>query len=135
MRGPRTAMKSGPCSPQLEKALAQKRRPNIGINQSINKNKNKNTHGRSSRPWGQPRGRDPSCRGARVQLVLAAWDCLRFSTESSASRETPQSRANQKLVTQAEEDVATSPGVWSKAPPRRALGLAPHNWQGLGWEL
>ena len=27
-RGPRTAMKSGPRLPQLEKALAQKRRPN-----------------------------------------------------------------------------------------------------------
>ena len=31
-RGPRTAMKSGPCLPQLEKALAQKRRPNTPIN-------------------------------------------------------------------------------------------------------
>ena len=30
-------MKSGPCSPQLEKALAQKWRPSITINQSINK--------------------------------------------------------------------------------------------------
>ena len=29
-------MKSGPRLPQLEKALAQKRRPNIAINQSIN---------------------------------------------------------------------------------------------------
>ena len=28
MRGPRTVMKSGPRLPQLEKALAQKRRPN-----------------------------------------------------------------------------------------------------------
>ena len=28
VRGPRDAMKSGPRSPQLEKALAQKRRPN-----------------------------------------------------------------------------------------------------------
>ena len=28
VRGPRTAMKSGPSSLQLEKALAQKRRPN-----------------------------------------------------------------------------------------------------------
>ena len=36
VRGPRTAMKSGPRLPQLEKALAQKRRPNIAINQSIN---------------------------------------------------------------------------------------------------
>ena len=36
MRGPRTAMKSGPRLPQLEKALAQKRRPNIAINQPIN---------------------------------------------------------------------------------------------------
>ena len=37
MRGSRTAMKSGPRLQQLEKALAQKRRPNIAINQSINK--------------------------------------------------------------------------------------------------
>ena len=36
VRGPRTAMKSGPCSPQLEKALAQKRRPNTAINKLIN---------------------------------------------------------------------------------------------------
>ena len=32
VRGPRTAMKSGPRSLQLEKALAQKRRPNTVIN-------------------------------------------------------------------------------------------------------
>ena len=32
VRGPRTAMKSGLCSPQLEKALAQKRRPNTAKN-------------------------------------------------------------------------------------------------------
>ena len=32
VRGPGTAMKSGPHLPQLEKALAQKRRPNIAIN-------------------------------------------------------------------------------------------------------
>ena len=32
MRGPRTAVKSGPCLPQLEKALAQKRRPNTAKN-------------------------------------------------------------------------------------------------------
>ena len=36
VRGPRTAMKSGPRLPQLEKALAQKLRPNMAINQSIN---------------------------------------------------------------------------------------------------
>ena len=36
MRGPRTAMKSGPRLPQLEKALAEKRRPNTAINK-INK--------------------------------------------------------------------------------------------------
>ena len=36
MRGLRTAMKSGPRLPQLEKALAQKRRPNTAINK-INK--------------------------------------------------------------------------------------------------
>ena len=32
VRGPRTAMKSGPRLPQLEEALAQKRRPNTAIN-------------------------------------------------------------------------------------------------------
>ena len=36
VRGPRTAMKSGPRLPELEKALAQKRRPNTAINK-INK--------------------------------------------------------------------------------------------------
>ena len=35
VRGPRTAMKSGPRLPQLEKALAQKRRPNTAINKKI----------------------------------------------------------------------------------------------------
>ena len=37
VRGPRTAMKSGPRLPQLEKALTQKRRPNTAINKYINK--------------------------------------------------------------------------------------------------
>ena len=32
VRGPRTVMKSGPRLPQLEKALAQKQRPNTAIN-------------------------------------------------------------------------------------------------------
>ena len=36
LRGPRTVMKSGPHSPQLEKALAQKRRPNTAKNKLIN---------------------------------------------------------------------------------------------------
>ena len=39
VRGPRTAMKSGPRLPQLEKALAQKRRPNTAINKKIKINK------------------------------------------------------------------------------------------------
>ena len=37
VRGPRTAMKSGPRLPQLEKALAQKRRPNTAKNKKIKK--------------------------------------------------------------------------------------------------
>ena len=32
VRGPRTAMRSGPRSPQLEGALAQRRRPNTAKN-------------------------------------------------------------------------------------------------------
>ena len=38
MRGPRTAMKSSPHLPQLEKALAQKRRPNTAIKKKKKKN-------------------------------------------------------------------------------------------------
>ena len=34
VRGPCTAMKSGPCLPQLETALAQKRRPNTAKNKN-----------------------------------------------------------------------------------------------------
>ena len=41
VRGPRTAMKRGPRLPQLEKALAQKRRPNTPKNKLINKKKKK----------------------------------------------------------------------------------------------
>ena len=37
VRGLRTAMKSGPHLPQLEKALAQKQRPNTPKNKLINK--------------------------------------------------------------------------------------------------
>ena len=40
VRGPCTAMKSGPRLPQLQKALAEKRRPNTAINK-INKKKKK----------------------------------------------------------------------------------------------
>ena len=36
VRGPRTAMRSGPRLPQIEKALAQKRRPNTAKNKLIN---------------------------------------------------------------------------------------------------
>ena len=39
VRGPRTAMRSGPRLPQLEKALAQRRRPNTAI--KIKKKKKK----------------------------------------------------------------------------------------------
>ena len=39
VRGPRTAMKSGARLPQLEKALAQKRRPNTAINKLKKKKK------------------------------------------------------------------------------------------------
>ena len=38
VRYPRVAMKSGPRSPQLEKALAQKRRPNAAKNKLKKKN-------------------------------------------------------------------------------------------------
>ena len=36
VKGPRTAMKSGPHLPQLEKALTQKRRPNTAKNNNNN---------------------------------------------------------------------------------------------------
>ena len=45
LRGPRTAMKSGPHLPQLEKALGQKQRPNTAINQSIHPSINQSIYG------------------------------------------------------------------------------------------
>ena len=48
-RGPRTAMKSGPRLPQLEKALAQKRRPNTAINKINLKKKKRWLAGHQSR--------------------------------------------------------------------------------------
>ena len=43
MRSPRTAMKSSPCSPQLEKARAQQRRRNAGKNKLKKKKKPRST--------------------------------------------------------------------------------------------
>ena len=43
VRGLRTAMKSGPRLPQLEKALAQQRRPNTAKNKQTKKQTNKQT--------------------------------------------------------------------------------------------
>ena len=48
VRGPRTAMKSGPHLPQLERALAQKRRPNAAKNK-INKFKKKNKNSKKKK--------------------------------------------------------------------------------------
>ena len=48
VRGPHTAMKSGPHLPQLEKALAQKRRPNTAINKLKQTNKQKKLLHKSS---------------------------------------------------------------------------------------
>ena len=53
MRGPHTAMKSDPHLPQLEKALAQKQRPNIAINQSINQSLKKKQTKKTVRLAGQ----------------------------------------------------------------------------------
>ena len=54
VRGPRTAMKSGSHSPQLEKALAQKRRPNTA--------KNKQTNKQTKQPNGNPIRREPTTK-------------------------------------------------------------------------
>ena len=43
VRGPRIAMKSGPRLPQLEKALAQKRRPNTAIKKNKKKKVGENS--------------------------------------------------------------------------------------------
>ena len=44
VRGPHTAMRSGPRLPQLEKALAQKRRPNTAINKLKKHKKHKKNY-------------------------------------------------------------------------------------------
>ena len=66
VRGPHTVMKSGPRLPQLEKALPQKRRPNIAINQSINKSLKK------KKKESIPRGDLTLCQA--LCKVLAIWN-------------------------------------------------------------
>ena len=60
VRGPRTSMKSGPRSPQVEKALTQKRRPNTAIkkkkkkkvtNVQVQLGSLKKKRASDSRPW------------------------------------------------------------------------------------
>ena len=50
VRDPRTAMKSGPRLPQLEKALARKRRPNTAKNKYKNKFKKRKTKTKTKNP-------------------------------------------------------------------------------------
>ena len=74
VRGPRTAMRSGPRLPQLEKALAQKRRPNTAKNKINNKKKKKNDTNR----W-----RDIPCSWIRrlniVKMTLLPKAIYRFN--------------------------------------------------------
>ena len=67
VRGPRTAMKSGPRLPQLERALAQKRRPNTAINKKKKKKKRIHLPMQGTRVRALV-GKDPTCRGATKPL-------------------------------------------------------------------
>ena len=60
VRGPHTAMKSGPRLPQLEKALAQKRRPNTAIHTYIHTYIKKKKKKKKKRSW-----------------YLGDWQCLK----------------------------------------------------------
>ena len=69
VRGPRTAMKSGPRLPQLEKALAQKRRPNTAI-------KKKKKQQTEEKLWELSR-RYPFVRDIYIyKRNLHVWECL-----------------------------------------------------------
>ena len=66
MRGPRTAMKSGPLLPQLEKALTQKRRPNTAKDKYKNKFKKKKRNFRDF-PGGAVVKNPPANAGGRFE--------------------------------------------------------------------
>ena len=70
VRGLRTAMKSGPHSPQLEKALAQKRRPNT----AKNKLKKKKKKSQSYRPLGGAMSEDPLHQSECFQVNMNKTD-------------------------------------------------------------
>ncbi|KAJ8787207.1 hypothetical protein J1605_005793 [Eschrichtius robustus] len=83
VRGPRTAMKSGPRLPQLEKALAQKRRPNIGFpGGAVVENLPANAGNTGSSP-GLGRSHMPRSNWAREPQLLS----LRVWSPCSATRE------------------------------------------------
>ena len=51
MRSPRTATKSSPCSPQLEKARTQQQRPNAAIKKQQQQKKNTYMGKVSEKEW------------------------------------------------------------------------------------
>ena len=109
MRGPRTAMKSGPHLPQREKALAQKQRPNTAIN---NKKKVQELKALNSSSWKMlmPRGRTPPgmrkspqtlevglCLQDLAQTFLSSWlfeaRLKQFQQMSGAQPPSPQNKS------------------------------------------
>ena len=70
-------MKSGPHLPQLEKALAQKRRPNIAINQSINQSLKQQQQQQQKRFSKDIPNHKPTTEfGARLHITSAVWKTL-----------------------------------------------------------
>ena len=82
VRGPCTAMKSGPRSPQLEKALAQKRRPRGFHRGAVVENLSANAGHKGSSP-GLGRSHMPRSNYAREPQLLS----LRVWSLCSATRE------------------------------------------------
>ena len=100
-------MKSGPRLPQLEKALAQKRRPNIVINQSINQSIFKRKNEWEMDTW--KRGKVVTQVGKQfIQKAVYIWNASHvFLKENRICAELYKKQSNEKksITGQVEEEL------------------------------
>ena len=119
MRGPRTAMKSGPRLPQLEKALAWKRRPNIAKKKKKKKN-NSLSRSKASALYGA------QSRNTYRALVFFRWVNAHFHLF-------PIQYAESRFISDSEKNMFSFGLLWMSEARYFSPVPVVESEQGLGW--